>query len=105
MREWWAKVRVGEAWQFPRIDTILQDLRSGFRSIGRNPGFSLIVIVTLALGIGPNTAVFSVINAFLLRPLPYPEPERLVMVGSQQRGNQPPRVQCHRAPARLPPAP
>src|SRR6185295_17957648 len=63
------------------------DLRYGTRLLAKNPGVSLIAIVTLALGIGANTAIFSVVNAFILRPLPYGDPDRLVMVDSQYRGN------------------
>jgi len=68
------------------VEEFFQDIRYGKRLLLKNPAVTLIAIVTLALGIGANTAIFSVVNAFLLRPLPYGNPDRLVMVDSQQRG-------------------
>ena len=67
-----------EAWRFPRIESVYQDLKYGIRGAWKSPGFALAVILTLALGIGANTAIFSVVYNVLLRPLPYPGSERIV---------------------------
>jgi predicted permease len=68
---------------------LIVNLRYAFRQLRRNPGFAAISIVTLALGIGANTTIFSLLNAFLLRPLPYPEPDRLGVVIRHAEGVSP----------------
>lgn len=68
------------------METLFIDLRYGVRVLFKHPGFAAVVILALALGIGANTAVFSVINAVLLRPLPYPQPDHIVSIAGRFTG-------------------
>ena len=87
------------------MENLFKDIRYAFRTILKRPGFSLIAIITLALGIGANTAIFSVVNGILWRPLPYPQPQQLVMAwtnhqargGPAQEWFSPPEVEDWRA--------
>ncbi len=67
------------------VDSLTRDLRFAARSLLRRPGFTALTVATIALGIGANTAIFTVVNSVLLQPLPYPEPDELVMVWEQDR--------------------
>src|SRR5918996_5272444 len=71
------------------MDSIIKDIRYGLRSLLKRPGFTAIVLIALALGIGANTAIFSLVNAVILQPLPYRDPDRLISVyGTRNRSTQ-----------------
>jgi len=78
--------RSREVWQWTTLESLWADVRFALRQLGKSPGFLLTVLFTLGLAIGANTAIFSFVNAVLLKPLPYPDPERIVSVSEELPG-------------------
>jgi len=76
-----------EAWQWPRLESLVADAKFALRQLRRSPGFAVTAVLTLALGIGANAAIFTLIDSIMLRPLPYPHQERLVRIsGTDEQG-------------------
>ncbi|HEY2470517.1 MAG TPA: ABC transporter permease [Terracidiphilus sp.] len=80
------QTRSREVWEWSRLETLLVDLKLVARRLSRSPGFAVTVLLTLSIGIGANTAVFSVVDSVLLKPLPYPQSNRLVTLSLQAPG-------------------
>ena len=80
------KMKVREVRFGTTLETVWQDVRYGLRMLVKNPGITLVIVLTLGLGIGANTAIFSVVNAFLFRPLPVPQPAQMTVLGMQKLG-------------------
>jgi putative ABC transport system permease protein len=78
------EIASSDAWGWSWWESLAQDLRHAFRILGKSPGFAAIAVATLAVGIGMNTAVFSIVNAVMLRALPYPDPGRLISLWEEQ---------------------
>jgi putative ABC transport system permease protein len=82
-----AKESVRDAWGWTRVEQILQDVRFAVRTLRRSPAFTLVAVLSLALGIGANTTIFTFLNAIVLRPLPYPDPDRVIFVQERVLAN------------------
>jgi macrolide transport system ATP-binding/permease protein len=80
--------RSREVWRWPRLESVWGDVKFAIRQLRRNPGFSVTVALTLALSIGANTAIFSIVNALLLRTLPYAHPERMGTIYARTTGSE-----------------
>ena len=80
--------RSRDVWQWPRLESVLGDLKYAARQLWRSPGFTLTVVLTLALSIGANTAIFSIVNALLLKNLPYAHPGRLRTIYAWTTGSE-----------------
>ena len=78
--------RSREAWQWPVVESVLSDLKFTLRRLLKAPGFTIAVLLTLAVGIGANTAVFTVVDSILLKPLPYPDSDHIVSLSLDAPG-------------------
>jgi macrolide transport system ATP-binding/permease protein len=74
-------------WRWPSAENLFADIHFALRTLRKNPGFTAVAVLTLALGVGVNTAVFSVLNGWLLRPLPVPDPEQIMILAAQQKNS------------------
>src|ERR671923_1227866 len=80
------KEQTRDMWMFPSFESVVQDLRYALRTLRRAPGFALVAVLVLAIGIGATTAMFSLVDTMLVRGLPYPQADRLVvLIGNVQR--------------------
>src|SRR5580698_11607951 len=83
----WYQDESSELWGWAMWERFIQDLRQGARTLAKSPGFTAVAVATLALGLGINTGVFSIVNAVMLRALPYQDPDRLVSLWEEISGH------------------